>query len=51
MDLYRSGNRNRQIVFTHSWTSFGSHTLRIDVLGSPASHKRIDIDTLLVVAH
>ena len=51
VDLYRSSSRNRQIVFTHSWASFGNHTLRIDVLGSPASHKRIDIDTLLTVAH
>jgi subtilisin family serine protease len=51
VDLYRSSNRNRQIVFTHSWPSFGSHTLRIDVLGLPASHKRIDIDALLIVAH
>ena len=36
--------------YSHSWTNFGSHAAHRRP-GSPASHKRIDIDTLLVVAH
>ena len=51
VDLYASSTRYRQIVFSHSWPGFGSHTLRIDVLGAPASRPQVNIDALLVVAH
>lgn len=51
IDLYASSNRHRQIVFSHSWPGFGSHTFRIDVLGSPSNRPRVEIDTLLIVAH
>jgi len=34
-----------------TFSGFGPHTLRIEVVGAPASHKRVDVDTLLVVAH
>ena len=51
VDLYSSSNHARQIVFSRTFAGFASHTLRIDVLGSPAGHARVDIDTLLIVAH
>jgi subtilisin family serine protease len=51
VDLYASSTRYRQIVFSHSWPGFGNHTLRIDVLGAPASRPQVNIDALLVVAH
>jgi subtilisin family serine protease len=51
VDLYSGSNRARRIVFTHSFGGFGSHTLRIDVLGQPNGHPSVNIDTILVVAH
>jgi subtilisin family serine protease len=51
VDLVASFNKPRQIVFSHSWASFGSHTLRIEVLGAPQNRPRVDLDALMVVAH
>jgi subtilisin len=51
VDLYSSSGHASEIIFGRSWSGFGSHTLRIDVLGSPSSHPSVDIDTVLVVAH
>ena len=51
VDLYASSTRYRQIVFSHSLAGFGNHTLRIDVLGAPASRPQVNIDALLIVAH
>ena len=51
VDLYSSSAHAGQIVFARSWSSFGSHTLRIDVLGQPTGHASVDVDTVLVVAH
>ncbi len=51
VDLYASGTQYRQIVFSHSLAGFGNHTLRIDVLGAPASRPQVNIDALLIVAH
>jgi len=51
VNLYSSSNKHRQVVFSQSFSGFGLHTLRIEVVGAPASHKRVDVDTLLVVAH
>jgi hypothetical protein len=51
VDLYASSSRFRQIVFSHSWAGFGNHTIRIDVLGAPASRPAVNIDALLIVAH
>ena len=51
VDLVASFNKPRQIVFSHSWATFGSHTLRIEVQGAPQSRQRVDIDALMVVAH
>jgi hypothetical protein len=50
VDLYASSTRYRQIVFSHSM-GFGSHTFRIEVLGSPSNRPQVNIDALLIVAH
>jgi hypothetical protein len=50
VNLYASRNKHRQVVFSHTFPRFGAHTLRIEVVGAPASRKRVDVDTLLVVA-
>ena len=51
VDLYAGSSQSRRIVFTHSWPGFGSHTLRIDVLGQPSGHPSVNIDTILIVDH
>lgn len=51
VSLYSSSTKHRQIVFSHTFAGFGPHTLRIEVVGAPASHRRVDVDALLVVAH
>ena len=51
VNLYASSNRHRQVVFSHSWSGFGAHTLRIEVVGAPSTHKRVDVDALLVIAN
>jgi len=51
VNLYSSSTKHRHVVFSRTFSGFGPHTLRIEVVGAPASHKRVDVDTLLVVAH
>lgn len=51
VNLYSSSSKHRQVVFSHTFAGFGQHTLVIEVVGAPASRKRVDVDTLLVVAH
>ena len=40
------GPFRRQVVFTHSWSTPGAHTIRIVCAGT-AGHPRIDVDALL----
>ena len=46
IDLHSTATLRRQIVFTHSWTSRGAHSVRIVCAGTPG-HPRIDVDALL----
>lgn len=50
IDLYASKTKHRQVVFSRSWDALGSHTIRIEVLGSPSSRPRVDIDALVIVS-
>lgn len=50
VDLYASRKQVRRIVFSRTWSSAGSHVLRIEVLGAPSSRARVDLDALAVVA-
>ncbi len=50
IDLYSSSTKVRQVVFTKSWGSSGTHTLEVRATGtknSSSSGKRVDIDAFL----
>jgi subtilisin family serine protease len=49
IDLYASLTKHRQMVFAHSWTTQGVHTVSIEVLGQPSGRPRVDLDALVVV--
>ncbi|MBI5234350.1 MAG: SBBP repeat-containing protein, partial [Deltaproteobacteria bacterium] len=47
VDLYSSTSKVKQVVYTKTWTSSGSHTIRIDVTGTKnvnSTNTYIDID-------
>ncbi len=50
IDLSAGTIKQRQIVFAKSWSSVGTHTIRIEVLGQPSTRPRIDVDGLIVIA-
>jgi GH25 family lysozyme M1 (1,4-beta-N-acetylmuramidase) len=43
VNLYSSTYANRQVVFVTSWTTSGSHTIKVVCLGT-SGHPRIDLD-------
>ena len=51
IDTYAGTKRNRVVLFARSWSSVGSHTLRLTVLGQPTSRPRVDVDAIVVVTH
>jgi hypothetical protein len=48
VSLYRTSSLARTIAFTTGWSSAGSHTLTVKVLGTPG-HPRIDVDAFAVL--
>jgi hypothetical protein len=48
VDLYSASARYRALVYSRSWTSSGTHTIRL-VLAGPSSRPRVDIDAFVVV--
>ena len=46
IDLYRSSYQSRVVVFNTSWTSAGTHSVRLVVLGT-SGRPRIDIDAFV----
>jgi trimeric autotransporter adhesin len=46
--LHASSLVQRRVVYTRSWASAGTHTIRIVVLGT-AGHPTVDVDALLVL--
>jgi len=48
VDLYAAALANRQVVWSRTWSSAGSHTLRLVVAGT-ADRPRVDVDALLVL--
>jgi subtilisin family serine protease len=48
VSLYRSKAAYRQIIFERSWSASGSHSIRIEVVGT-AGHPRVDLDALIVI--
>ena len=52
VDLYSPETRPREMVFTKSWNSSGSHTLTIKVLGkknAASGGKRVDVDAFVAL--
>jgi hypothetical protein len=39
----------RQVVFTRTWASAGTHTLRLTVVGGTAGHARVDVDAIALL--
>ncbi|HYI23521.1 MAG TPA: S8 family serine peptidase, partial [Candidatus Limnocylindrales bacterium] len=50
IDLRAGTTKHRQVVFAQSWSTVGSHTIQIEVLGQPTTRPRVDIDALVVIA-
>ncbi len=48
VSLYRSSWRPRNVVAARSWSSSGSHTVKLVVVGT-AGHPRVDVDAFLVI--
>lgn len=48
VSLYRADPAYRRVIFERSWTKSGSHTIRIEVVGT-AGHPRVDLDALIVI--
>jgi hypothetical protein len=46
IDLYSSSTHYRQVVYQTSWASYGSHTIKIRVLGT-SGRPRVDFDGFL----
>jgi subtilisin len=49
VDLYAASNQFRWVAFSQSWSSAGSHQLRIEVRGT-AGRPRVDLDAFVVVS-
>jgi hypothetical protein len=45
---YRADPGYRKVVFERSWLSSGTHTIRIEVVGT-SGHPRVDLDALVVI--
>jgi subtilisin len=45
---YRADSGYRKVVFQRRWASSGSHTVRIEVVGT-SGHPRVDLDALVVI--
>jgi hypothetical protein len=48
VSLYSTSATARQVAFTRTWSSSGSHSIRIVVLGT-AGHPRVDVDAFVTV--
>jgi len=48
VSLYSTTVRTRQLVFSYSWAAYGSHKLRLVVVGT-AGHPRVDVDGFAVL--
>ncbi len=49
VDLYSAKGKARQVVFTKSWSTSGTHTLTVDIAGqnSASGGRRVDIDAFV----
>ncbi len=48
VDLYASTNLPRKVVFSKAWSSSGSHTIAIKVLGT-SGRPRVDVDAFVIL--
>jgi len=48
ISLYRSTNISRQVVFAKTWADSGSHTIRVEVVGT-RGRPRVDLDAIVVL--
>jgi len=48
LDLYSASTLARQVVFSQSWATSGSHTLEVKVLGT-SGRPRVDVDAFVVL--
>ncbi len=48
VDLHAAASGTRRIVFTRSWAAAGSHSIRVEVVGTP-KHARVDVDGFVTI--
>ena len=48
VSLYSSTSRSRQVVYTKTWDTVGTHSIRVYVLGT-RGRPRVDIDAFLIL--
>ncbi len=48
VNLHKSPAQPRQVLFTWTWPTIGTHTIRVVVAGTPG-HPRVDLDAFLVL--
>jgi hypothetical protein len=48
VSLYSTTVRTRQLVFSYGWAAYGSHKLKLVVVGT-AGHPRVDVDAFVVL--
>ncbi|HET7728184.1 MAG TPA: S8 family serine peptidase [Candidatus Limnocylindrales bacterium] len=48
ISLYRSTGVSRQIVFSKTWAESGSHTIRVEVVGT-RGRPRVDLDAIVIL--
>jgi hypothetical protein len=48
IDTYRSAFAARRVMFTRTWASTGTHTIRLVVLGT-SGRPRVDFDALVII--
>ena len=49
IDLGSPSTGFRQIAYSRSWATTGTHTLRLVVVGGPSGHARVDLDAVAVL--
>jgi hypothetical protein len=48
VDTYAASTTYRRVVFSRAWTSYGTHTIKLVVVGTP-DRRRADLDAFEII--